>query len=478
VSPVPTAMRSSIRQSLLYFATVAFGQGLPFLLLPIVTRYLTPEAYGYYALALVVSSLVAMGTAQWISNVGLRLYVDARARDATRGFYVTTSLLQTGLFLAAYAAALAVLGLTGIRPAPLPVLLFAGLAQVIGNQYAYTTTLLRADQRAMPFAVAEIGAGLIRFGATAGGLAVGFRSAELLFAATALSFLLATAYAVRALWRGLGGARLFDRAGVVELLRAGPASVPFSMAGWLERLADRLVLAFYAGPAVVGVYSVGYAVGERVVGSLVQAVFMVAWPTILNAWRGAGARGAAPAIATAQRMYAWITVGPALFLVVFGNPLMAWFVGPGFEKAAVVVPIIAASMWVGGFGAYLNRQFELSKRYAWLSGVSLAGAAVNVGLNFLLIPRFGMGGAAVATLANQAFNVTVFLAMMDRSLVRIQYGALAAAMGSAGLAWLASRAAAGSAGLAAGLFIAVYAVSAVVALRRIERDELAVEATP
>ena len=469
---LPTPARSSVRQSVLYFATVAFGQGLPFLLLPIVTRYLTPEAYGHYALALVVSSLVAMGTAQWVTNVGLRLYVDAYARDATRAFYLSSSLLQTGLFIATYAAALALLSVAGIHLAPLRVLLFAGLAQLVGNQYTYTTTLLRADQRALPFTVAEISAGIIRFGATAAGLAAGLRSAELLFAATGLGFLLATGYATVALWRGLIGARLLDTDGTRELLRAGPASLPFSMAGWLERLADRLVLAFYAGPAVVGVYSVGYAVGERVIGSLVQAVFMVAWPSILNGWREAGASGAAPAIATAQRMYAWITVGPALFLLVFGRVLMGWFVGASFEASAVVVPIIVASMWVGGFGAYLNRQFELNKRYARLSGVSMAGAAVNVGLNFLLIPSYGMAGAAAATLANQAFNAAVFLAMMDRTLVRIQYGALAASLGSAGLAWLVSRAAGGRVGLAAGLFVAVYAAAALAALRRLERDEL------
>lgn len=471
-------MRSSIRQSLLYFATVAFGQGFAFLLLPIVTRFLTPEQYGYYSLALVVTSLIGMATAQWITNVGLRLYVDAHQRQVTRAFFLSTSLLQLLLFGTVYAAGMLVLAHTSIHLAPLPVMLLAGASRLLETQYTYTTTLLRADQRAVPFAVAEISAGLIRFAVTTVGLFAGMRSAELLFAASALGFLAADVYATRSLWRGLTGAPHFDREGVLELVRSGPASIPFSTATWLERLSDRLILAFYAGPAVVGIYTVGYTVGERLLGTLVQAVFMVAWPNILNSWRDGGLRAARAAIAAAQQMYFWVTVGPALFLMVFGSVVMHWLAGAAFQSSAVVVPIIAAAMWVNGFGTYLNRQFELNKRYGGLSGITMIGAVLNVVLNILLIPRYGIAGAAVATLANQAVNTAIFLARMDRSLARVEVRPLLAALALAGAAWLVSRLAGQHDVLAVALFIVVYAAGAIVALVRIDRNEIGASASP
>jgi O-antigen/teichoic acid export membrane protein len=463
-------MNANVRQSFLYFLTVALGQGVAFFLLPLVTRYLTPAAYGQYSLALVTSSLVSIGSAAWIRNVGLRLYVDARQRETTLGFFVGTSTLQGLMFTVTYGVAILGLRLVSVEIAPLGVMLWAGAAQLVGNQYAYTVTLLRAEQRAAPFAVAEIGSGLIRFGATTAGLLLGFASAELLFIGNGLAFLIGTGYAVPALWRDLLGRSWFDARGTRELLRSGPTSLPFSVSGWLERLADRLVLAFYNGTAAVGIYSVGYAVGERLLGSLVQAVFMVAWPNILNAWRDGGPEAARAAIGQAQRMYIWITVGPALFLIVYGRLLVSWIAGPDYQQAAVVVPIIAASMWIGGFGSYVNRQFELNKTFGRLSAITLVGAAINVGLNFVLIPPYGMQGAAVATLVNQSFNTAVYYVVRDRSLVRIAARPLLLAAGLAGAAWGASLALSRFEVVGAAVFVVVYATGALVALIRIDHD--------
>ena len=471
-------MSKSVQQSFLYFLTVALGQGLSFLLLPLVTRYLTPEAYGQYSLALVVSSLVAMGSGAWIRNVGLRLYMDAAKREASRGFFVSSSLLQAGLFALLYSAVLVVLGRTSLAIAPMPVMLVAGVSQVLGMQFTYTTTFLRAEQRAVPFAVAEISSGVIRFAGTTAGLLLGLRSAEMLFAATALGFLLSNVYATPTLWTKLLGSRWYDARGTVELLRAGPSSLPFSVSGWLERLADRLVLLYFSGTAIVGIYSVGYAIGERLLGSLVQAVFMVAWPNILNHWRDAGAEGARRAIAEAQRMYIWITVGPVVFLIVYGHVLVRWITGPEFQQAAVVVPIIAASMWIGGYGAYLNRQFELNKKYGRLSGIALTGAFINVALNIVFIPRYGMAGAAFATLINQTFNAVVYYVVRDRYLVQIALRPLAFAAALAGAAWALSLLASGTEVVALSLFIVVYVMGALVGLARIDHDGARPQVTP
>ena len=247
--------------------------------------------------------------------------------------------------------------------------------------------------------------------------------------------------------------------------------MPFSLSGWLERLADRLVLLYFSGTAVVGIYSVGYAIGERLLGSLVESVYMVAWPGILNGWRDAGQAGARRAIAEAQRMYIWITVGPLIFLIVFGRVLVSWLSGPDFQQAAVVVPTVAVSMWVGGYGAYIDRQFELNKQFGRLSGISMAGAGINVILNILLIPRYGMEGAAAATLINRCFNTAVYFIVRDRSLVQVALGPLALASVLAGVAWAASRVVPGGDVAAVSLFVALYAAGALVGLAKIPHDE-------
>lgn len=430
-------MTSEFRQTVIYFATVASGQGLAFLLLPLITRYLATEAYGEYALMLAVSGFVGMLGSAWIRNVGLRLYFDAVDRGATRAFVVTTTALQAALFAVLYALAVVGMMVLGFEIAPLRVVISAGVTVLVGDQFAYAVTLLRAERRTVPFAVAEIGSGVVRFVATTAALLLGLRTAELLFDATTLGYLLGSAYAAPTLWRRLtGDGRLIDASVLREVVRIGPASLPFTLSSWLERLADRLVLQHFLGTAVVGVYSVGYALGERLMGSLVQAVFMMAWPNVLNAWQQGGAAAAREAIGHAQRLYSWITVGPAVFLIAYGGPLTRWVAGPEYHDAEAVVPIVAAAMWLGGFGSYLNRHLELRKQFGRLSGISLMGAALNVGLNIVLVPRYGMVGAASATLANYAFNAAVFYLTRDRELATVRLGPLGAALGTSFVLWL------------------------------------------
>lgn len=458
-------MSPKLKRTIQYLLTVVFGQGLSFLLLPLVTRFLDPVEYGQYALALAVSGLVGMFASGWVRNVGLRLYYDAGERGTTRGFYLGTALAQAALSTTLYSAVLLVLRAAGHMPADMPVLLAAGLVLVLGDQYAYAVTLLRAEERSTAFTVAEVGSGFVRFGATVAGLYAGFATAELLFIAMALAYLLGSAYAVPTLWLRLTGPARLDRGGLIETLRAGPSALPFSVAAWLDNLASRLILQGYLGTAVVGVFSVGYSIGERLVGSLTQAVFMMAWPSVLNAWRDGGVAAAREALRDAQRIYAFLTVGPVLFLVVHGPEVTRLLTGPEFREASAVVPLVATAMWFRGLSSYLNRHLELNKRYAHLSSVALAGALVNVSLSLALVGEFGFVGVASAAVFSNALTCSYYFLSRDRELTSLRVGALAPAGALAALAWLGSHFATraqlpgwlapGEAGMAA--FVIVYA---------------------
>ena len=429
-SPKPApGSGESLRRSLAYFGTVVAGQGISLLLLPFVTRALAPEVYGAYSLALAVSGLVGMVASSWIRNVALRLYFDAAGRGASRGFYLGTVVVQALFFSVLYAAVVAAMAWLDVELASLSVMVRAGVMMLFGDLAVHSLTLLRAEKRTGAYAVGEIGAGVLRFVVTLGGLAVGVRSAELLLDATAVGYALAAAIAVPILWRRMEGPSRIDLAGTLEVVRHGPGALPFSVAGWVERLADRLVIEYVMGTAAVGVYSVAYTLGERTMGTLVKAVFMMAWPNILASWKEGGTASARGAVRQALALYGWFTCGPALFLIVYGGDLLRWFTGAAYHQATDVVAVVAASMWLGGVASYLNRHLELGKRFGTLSGVTMFGSAVNVALNLWLVPRFGMLGAAWATLANRLLNAAVFFVMRDRDLVSIPVRHVAAAIG-------------------------------------------------
>ncbi|HSP28946.1 MAG TPA: polysaccharide biosynthesis C-terminal domain-containing protein, partial [Ilumatobacteraceae bacterium] len=346
------------------------------------------------------------------------------------------------------------------------VMIRAGLAVLAGDLAVHAATLLRAERRAGAFAAAELGGGALRIGATLAGLAIGLRSAELLFDATTLGYTVGAAIAVPALWRRLKGPVRIDRIGLRELIRHGPGALPFSVAAWIERLADRLILESFLGTAVVGIYSVGYTVGERTMGTLAKAVFMMAWPNVLAAWSQGGTPAARVAVREAQVLYLWFTTGPVVFLIAYGAALMRWFTGAGYHDSADLVPIIAASMWVGGYATYLNRHLELGKRFATLSAITMAGALVNVALNLWLVPRYGMAGAAWSTMINRLLNFLVFFAIRDRALVSIPFAAFVQAVAWSLVLWLATTSLPVGDTWRMAVFVVGYAPIALLAMRR------------
>lgn len=458
--------------SLTYFATTAIGQGLGFLLLPFITRTLTPEQYGAYTLALTASSLVAVVASAWVRNVAIRLHFDAVSRGTTRGFLIGVLALQAALFVSLYGLLMIGIMLLGVELASWRVMVSAGMAVVVTDFASYAFTILRAEQRAWSFAVSEIGGGVLRFALTLGGLTVGIRSAELLFDATSVGFLIAGAYALMALRGHLTGPARIDVVAMLEVLRLGPASLPFGVANWVERLFDRLVVEYYLGTALVGVYSIGYSLGERTIGMLVQAVFMMAWPNILAAWEQGKTASARAAVTEAHKLYAWFSIGPTVFMTVFGGDLLRLVAGADYHDAAPIVAVIALSMWAEGFARLLNRHYELQKRFGPLSGFTVLGALVNLALNIVLVPVFGLMGAAWATLINRLFNVVVFYLTRDRSLLAVPVWTLVHALAWSLLAWAAVGflpvpVIAKMAG-----FVAVYAPIAIIAMRKIDGARL------
>lgn len=456
----------SLSRSLSYFFTTAIGQGMAFLLLPFVTRALPAEEYGAYALALAVSSLVSVFASAWIRNVAIRVYYDARSAGTTRGFFYGVQALQFATFVVLYSVVLLVMSAMGAEVVSWRVLISAGVAASVGAFAMFAFEILRVEQRAGAYATAEIGGGVLRFVVTLAGIAIGIRSAELLLNATSFGYLIAAFYAMWVLGRRLSGPMRLDLGRVAEVVRFGPASLPFSVASWTERMFDRLVIDHYLGTAVVGVYSVGYTLGERTIGLVVKAVFMMAWPNILSAWEKGGTAAARVAVTTAHRLYAWFSVGPTVFMVVFGEELVRLIAGATYHESAPIVPIIAVSMWAEGLARLLNRHYELRKRFAFLSWLTVLGALVNLILNLVLVPTIGVMGAAWATMVNRAFNVIVFYATRDRALVAIPVGAYAQALSLALLLW------AGTAATSIGdlprmtLFVTVYGLVALFVMRR------------
>ncbi len=148
--------------------------------------------------------------------------------------------------------------------------------------------------------------------------------------------------------------------------------------------------------------------GVRIASAMVLLLtaFRLAWPAFAYSIEDEG---------EAKRTYAYVltylvlvTTWVATGLALLSPWIVGWLAAPAFAEASRVVgPLAFAAV---AFGAYIVVAIGVGRarrtQFNWV--VTGAGAAVNVALNLLLIPPYGMMGAAVATIA--AFS-TMFVGM-------------------------------------------------------------------
>jgi O-antigen/teichoic acid export membrane protein len=144
--------------------------------------------------------------------------------------------------------------------------------------------------------------------------------------------------------------------------------------------------------------------------------------------------------------------------------LLNW-IGPGFEAGYLAMLLLAAAECIqGAFG--VSDLILLYRRPAYILWLTAIGAAVNVLACALLVPRFGVEGAAAAALiAYVAANLArrLFLARGFAIHVPLAYASAPLLAGAAGIA--VALALAGIPGLAFVAGLAAYGATLGAALR-------------
>lgn len=192
------------------------------------------------------------------------------------------------------------------------------------------------------------------------------------------------------------------------------------LGAWALRLADRLVLQAYVPLSIVGIYSLGYTLGSTVfdliASSVNSAILPFFYRTATETSEQASKRTFARIAAWDAALLAFLGLGTVLFAREF-------ILIVATERYAAAEPVVPLVVWASIFQSLAHvptRAIYLVKKTGYLPLVSIVPAVLNVALNFVLIPRYGMMGAAVSTLA--AYPVLFFLTLaMAQHLYRIPY---------------------------------------------------------
>ena len=185
---------------------------------------------------------------------------------------------------------------------------------------------------------------------------------------------------------------------VSRALAFGLPDVPVRVGTWALKLSDRLLLQRFLPLSVVGLYSVGYTLGSTSFDLIASATAAAILPFFYRTAAEQPEPVSKAIFATVAAYDAALLGFLGLGTILFAREVIVLFATSQYLEAEVIVPFV---VWASIFQALSHvpaRGIYLVKKTGALPMVVLAPAAVNIGLNLLLIPRYGMMGAAWATL--------------------------------------------------------------------------------
>ncbi|CAK0759047.1 Oligosaccharide flippase family protein [Gammaproteobacteria bacterium] len=170
---------------------------------------------------------------------------------------------------------------------------------------------------------------------------------------------------------------------------------------------DRFLISVFMSQTEVGHYSAAYGLADRPISIFFNWVGMATTPLIFAAMQKEGISGALRVMEGNVRIFIFLGFPISAGLAAIANPLSKVLMGPEFqEETAVLLPWLAIGGLLNGFMAhYLAHIFLATKRTSALFWTSAITAIANILLNLILIPKFGLIGAAWATIFSYALGV-------------------------------------------------------------------------
>ncbi len=393
------------------------------------TRLLTPAQFGDYALGFSAMSLIHTGLFTWNEAAMARFWAGEAGKDDGRAHAASVYGAWRLLLLA-----LPVAGLIAWFWPMHEGLRWAVLAGVVAIAPRALARLAQERRRA----AGEVrAAALLDMGQTTGGFAIGALLALAGFGGAApligmgLAAALALPFVIGGEHRRARGARLEPARIRAHAAYGVPVALSLILALVLSTT-DRFLLAGFLDEAQVGVYHAGYSLANRTLDVVFIWLGAAGGPALIMALE----RGGKPALAQAAREQAelmlLLTVPAAMGLALVAAPLAQLMIGPALVTgAAHVTPWIALSGLLAGLTTYYFHQaFTLGKRTPLLLAAMAIPASLNLALNLLLIPRFGLDGALWATPASYALGLAASAWLGRRAIVLpIPWLALAQAAG-------------------------------------------------
>ena len=215
--------------------------------------------------------------------------------------------------------------------------------------------------------------------------------------------------------------RSFDRVLFGDMLKYSVPLIPASMFWWITNASDKKFVLYMLGAEESGLYAFAYKIPNLLM--LVSTLFTEAWQLSAVADAGDGEERSNFFSKVFAGYQSILTVGAA-GIILFTRLFVTVLDGSGgsYYPAWRYIPILVIATVFSCYSGYMSSVYMVEKKSGLNLYTTMAGAGLNLVLNALLIPAFGVNGATVATFLSYLL-VFVLRVLSSRKYIPFRIGA-------------------------------------------------------
>jgi O-antigen/teichoic acid export membrane protein len=422
-TPLLEPLKRLSSQSLIYGIGHVATRIISFLLLPFYTHLITPAEYGEVTLLFIFIAVVHVFYVYGFDISFLRYYVMEDDPTQRRRLFGATmmALTATSLILTAAIFLTSDTLVSVVFKHPIDIALKARLIRLCGAILFFDTIavfpflVLRGQQKPTLFSLLKLANVVLTILLNIWLVAVWRWGIEGIFWANFWASLCTMIAVFLITARHILPAFSWDM--IRRFAAFGFPNIPTLFFVMIIELSDRKILELIRGAEEVGLYTTGYKMGMFM--AIVANAFRFAWqPFFLDHAKKPDAQRTFARVLT---YYIWITCFLFLALIYFINPIIrlklpllnSSLIEPGFWAGMAVFPIILAAHIVDGIYANFTVGIYIKKKTHFMPLVTGVAAALNIGGNLLLIPTYGMFGAAWTTVLSMLVMTALLYLMIQ-----------------------------------------------------------------
>lgn len=382
---------------------------LSFVFLMVVARYYGEEVFGSYNFAKSIVSYFIM-----ISTMGIQSYaVLLISKEPQNSHKIYREIVSVELVLSAISSILLII-FTIFFPINRIMILLVGTTIVI--QSLNTDWFFRAKQELSYVSYSTIMSSILQCVLIFGLINSNNRNVYFLPIVVSVSYLIPYSYLIIISKNKFKLNLFFVKGDVLYYIRNG---IPFFFSGVFAAIngnIDIIILGFMKTNKEVGLYSAAYGIINTLV-LFVSIIFAPIYPSLVEAISQNRLEKVDKLISTVSKVLLIFIVPITIGGIAVSNNLISLVFGKNYEGVTQTFCILLLFTFVLYFReiyGYILSTSGNQKTYMYIVCLS---SIVNISFNFLLIPKIGINGAALATLLSEVINLILMGILAHKKVV-------------------------------------------------------------